>query len=326
MKVNKQIEQCTLCGQPSTVDYLGSLNQQVLFRCPNCGVYSVTDLFKERRFDAKTSVPFHLLSGYVREMNELDQRLPIITSSNWEDLINNPLVPKAVYDKFIKLMRYIRQKSTYYKEPVSLFDGKQPAICYAKNQMEFMSIAEDLLDNGYLQSNRLLTGTEYWLTLKGEQHLSELDKLKPVSEAVFVAMWFSDEMVSVYQNAIKPAIESSECGTFLAFRVDNREFNEDITDAIIAGIKQSRFTVADLTGCRGGVYYEAGFARGLGQQVILTCRKDWQYAEKIMESDGRTIVTQEGVHFDVNHLNIIFWSNVEELKGRLIERIRATIK
>lgn len=186
MKVNKQIEQCTLCGQPSTVDYLGSLNQQVLFRCPNCGVYSVTDLFKERRFDAKTSVPFHLLSGYVREMNELDQRLPIITSSNWEDLINNPLVPKAIYDKYIKLMRYIRQKSTYYKEPVSLFDGKQPAICYAKNQMEFMSIAEDLLDNEYLQSNRLLTGTEYWLTLKGEQHLSELGMCRqiPWSQAI----------------------------------------------------------------------------------------------------------------------------------------------
>ena len=319
-------EPCTLCGQESIVRYFGPLNQQIRYKCPNCGTFVVTDMFKERRMDGGTSIPFHLLSGFVREMNEQDQEVPVITTTNWEDYINNPLVPRSTFDKFLKLLRYIRQKTTYYKEPVNLFDGKQPAICYAKNQHELLAITEDLLENKFLQSNSLLTGAEYWLTLRGEQLLSENSDTASVSDSVFVAMWFADEMTSAYLNAIKPAIESPDCGTFLAYRVDNKEFNEDITDMIISSIGRSRFTVADLTGNRGGVYYEAGFARGLGQQVILTCRKDWQYSVTEEDCEGKTIVVQEGVHFDLNHLNIIFWSDEEELKRRLIERIKATIK
>ena len=39
-------------------------------------------------------------------------------------------------------------------------------------------------------------------------------------------------------------------------------------------------------GARGGVYFEAGFALGLGKTVFLTCRED------------RT----KAVHFDIDHL------------------------
>ncbi len=35
-----------------------------------------------------------------------------------------------------------------------------------------------------------------------------------------------------------------------------------------------RFMIADFTGHRGGVYFEAGFAHGLGIPVIWTCRED----------------------------------------------------
>ena len=37
-------------------------------------------------------------------------------------------------------------------------------------------------------------------------------------------------------------------------------------DRIIAQIRASKFVVADFTRNRGGVYYEAGFALGLGSQ------------------------------------------------------------
>ena len=33
--------------------------------------------------------------------------------------------------------------------------------------------------------------------------------------------------------------------------------------------------VADFTGHRGGVYFEAGFARGLGIPVVWTCHKEY---------------------------------------------------
>jgi hypothetical protein len=43
-------------------------------------------------------------------------------------------------------------------------------------------------------------------------------------------MWFAEEMNTVFENAIKPAIESEDCGHFTAHRVDKAEFNDDITD------------------------------------------------------------------------------------------------
>ena len=47
-----------------------------------------------------------------------------------------------------------------------------------------------------------------------------------------------------------------------------------ITDEIMAEIRQSRFVIADYTGQKNGVYFEAGFALKLGLTVIPTCRTD----------------------------------------------------
>ena len=47
--------------------------------------------------------------------------------------------------------------------------------------------------------------------------------------------------------------------------------------------------VCDLTGYRGGVYFEAGFASGLGLPVIYTCRKDWAKNQKLADKNGIVI-------------------------------------
>ena len=67
---------------------------------------------------------------------------------------------------------------------------------------------------------------------------------------------------------------------------------------VINQIKESRFLIADLTcdkkdGMRGGVYYEAGLAEGLGMPVILTCEKEAH--------------NQGLVHFDLKQFNTILW-------------------
>jgi nucleoside 2-deoxyribosyltransferase len=80
-------------------------------------------------------------------------------------------------------------------------------------------------------------------------------------------------------------------------------------DKIIADIRKSALLVADLTEHRQGVYFEAGFALGLGVPVIWTCRDDHK----------------DKIHFDTRQYNCIFWRTPEELKERLINRIEATI-
>lgn len=144
------------------------------------------------------------------------------------------------------------------------------------------------------------------ITPKGWAHIETLKQSNPNSKKVFVAMWFDDEMKEICDKFIFPAIKKVG---FYPVRIDNKEHNNDINDEIIGEIRSSRFVVADFTGNRGGVYYEAGFANGLNIEVIHMCKKD----------------ELENVHFDVNHRNIIDWKTGEELYQRLTNRIKATI-
>ena len=79
---------------------------------------------------------------------------------------------------------------------------------------------------------------------------------------------------------------------------------------IIARIKESRFVVADVTEHRNGVYFEGGFAMGMGLPVIWMCH----------EGD------MKNAHFDTRQLNHIVWTDdIPKLRKDLANRILATI-
>ena len=123
-------------------------------------------------------------------------------------------------------------------------------------------------------------------------------------------MWFDDSLESAYDEGIAPAIQ--DCG-FDAKRIDLDPTVDKIDDAIISEIRRSRFLVADFThgerGARGSVYYEAGFAHGLGIPVIFTCRKDMI----------------DEIHFDTRQYAHIQWDTTCELRNSLRDRILARI-
>ena len=119
-------------------------------------------------------------------------------------------------------------------------------------------------------------------------------------------MWFNDELYGAWEKGFSAALE--ETG-YKPNRIDLQEHNEKICDKIIAEIRKSGLLVADFTGNRGGVYFEAGFAMGLDIPVIWTCRAD--FVEKL--------------HFDTRQYNHITWNEPEDLKKKLINRIEATL-
>jgi nucleoside 2-deoxyribosyltransferase len=74
-------------------------------------------------------------------------------------------------------------------------------------------------------------------------------------------------------------------------------------------IRLAQFSIADFTGHRGGVYFESGFALGLGRPVIWT-----------VHADHLT-----GSHFDTRQYNHIEYKTPAELREKLRDRILATI-
>lgn len=120
---------------------------------------------------------------------------------------------------------------------------------------------------------------------------------------VFIAMWYDDSMKKA-KGQIMSAIKS--CG-YEPVIMNSKEYNGQIVPEMFKEIEESKFVVADLTGNRGGVYYEAGYAVAKNKELILCCRHG------------------EEIHFDVAQINIIFWENEQELRAKLIRRIEATI-
>lgn len=121
-------------------------------------------------------------------------------------------------------------------------------------------------------------------------------------------MWFDKQLKPAWDNGFEPALKATG---YEPIRVDHVQHNNKIDDQIIADIRLSGLLVADFTGNRGGVYFEAGFAMGLGIPVIWTC------------SD--TKIDVENLHFDTRQYNHILWSTPEDLKVKLQNRIAATI-
>jgi hypothetical protein len=157
------------------------------------------------------------------------------------------------------------------------------------------------------------------LTIDGLAYLEAQDAEGAAYDQAFVAMWFNDHVAEAYEHGIEPAIRATG---YRPMRIDRKEHNNKIDDEIIAEIRRSRFLIADFT-CgmmddangnavalpRGGVYYEAGFAQGLGIPVIWTCRADHI----------------NHVHFDTRQFNHITWTSALELRERLIDRIGAVL-
>ena len=120
-------------------------------------------------------------------------------------------------------------------------------------------------------------------------------------------MSFSKEMSDVRQE-IKNALEATG---YYPIIIDEQHIESDqtINDAIIAGLKSSKFCIADFTEHKNGVYFESGFALGQGKKVIYTCRQD----------------EFQNIHFDINHFAHIIYENPSNLKEMLINKINAWI-
>lgn len=149
------------------------------------------------------------------------------------------------------------------------------------------------------------------ITPKGlEQYNLDITQTKQSTQA-FVAMWFGDGMKEVYEHGIKPGVQDAG---YEAYRVDeDPSFGNEITDQIFYQIDRSKFLIADFThgedGARGGVYFEAGYAKGKSIPIIWCIRAD----------------SVSKMHFDTNHYPHIFWKDAADLREKLKDKIRAYI-
>jgi len=91
---------------------------------------------------------------------------------------------------------------------------------------------------------------------------------------------------------------------FNAQRTDESDSGERIIPRILAGIRRAAFVIADVTHPSANVFYEIGFAEGMGRPVIVSAKKG------------------TSLPFDIADIPVLFWSGQEELKEKLRRRVK----
>lgn len=251
-------------------------------------------------------------SGWIREH-------PGINLSTSDMAMLKGLSTPGVGEKAEKLLLFLAQTHPIPGEPFSLLDEQAKirwelvARCWAMNRDEvFYLFYTYLRDKKLVIPERERSGAQ--IAPEGWDYLHRLRHVNPDSQIGFCAMWFDGSMDQTWSDAMGPAIAAAG---YNPIRIDQYPHNNRIDDEIIAKIRQSRFVVADFThgdeGDRGGVYFEAGFALGLGLPVIHTCRQD-------MIDDHR-------IHFDNRQYNFVTWQEdkLPDFMTALQNRIEATI-
>lgn len=291
---------CWLCSNPLTTpireeDYGNILN----YHCNQCGMYSVLKSITETT--TITAIEKQKIAGWLYEYGDIIE----IT------LIDKPFIEKIkrfslpnLNERANRLLNHITKFAHELGQKFDANDNKLIPVTYSKSPKELNVIFTLLQDKGFI--NRAPGSATYRITPEGYVYLENMQNNNTNSTQAFVAMWFNPVLQEIFDDGFDVGIKNAG---YNAFRVDMREHVGKVDDEIISQIRQSKFIVADFTGHRGGVYFEAGFAMGLGLPVFWTCRKDGL----------------ADLHFDIRQYNCIVWETKEELAIKLQLRIEAVI-
>jgi nucleoside 2-deoxyribosyltransferase len=298
---------CPLCAGPNASFGLWSLGEQrKIFQgwCPACTNVRIT---QEANEEVKRRGKAHLLSAALRQLpadrwkEEVDFAVEVATI----DKLISSVTELEFLDQFDRTLKLIcdmcpvvGQRSTFdYMQDWPLIVAPLPDTA--------LFILRQLAQMDYIERGAggvpLMPSQPTW---KAYERLQQIQASGKNSQFGFVAMSFQPDQNVVWQTVMEPGIQDAG---YKPIRVDKYEHSNRIDDEIIAQVRRSRFLVADFTLQRNGVYFEAGFAQGLGRTVIFMCR----------ESD------KQNLHFDTRQYNHIFYEDLEKARAALTHRIVA---
>ena len=287
------------------------------YSCPYCGEYEVTgsalqeilanpehDKILNRLASLSTERMLQKKSSFLLGTNTDSKRMMF----SYADLLEQyPSDFREQHDR--ALLNFARLANF---SPLCEIDGEvNPHVFFCDSFQEMYTFLHILKDEKYVNLSELnnITGVypikKMSLTVSGFEYARSLEKDISKRQHAFVAMWFNGEM-QLYTQEVQKAIRQAGYEPYIA---NQDSYNGLIMNKVLNKISEAKFVIADLTslpetetdpctGVRGGVYYEAGYAAGLGLQVILTCRED----------------ATARIHFDLKQFLGIFWKKTDDGK------------
>ncbi len=272
-------------------------NDTFCVTCPKCGKYEIVGSLASTKRDENDNLKCSVM---VRRYWETNKEPLELHSGNFKqtarkyDNIN-------LNDKMSNFLYYLAHK-TKPGDFVKI-DNTMHFVTPSVSEKEFVMIWKHFVDLGYVE---MMNGPTFELTIEGWQYIADNDHLINPNQC-FIAMSFSDpEVHNDYKTSVTEVLNDLDMEPVIMLDV---EHNEDAVFEIMYHIKRSAFVIADVRGDKTNVYYEAGYAKGLGREVIWLC------PEKLVKK----------LPFDTRNLNHIVWKTKAELKDKLRKRIMGTV-
>lgn len=325
---------CPICSVPTYYyDILGDGSMKYKIRCYKCGEYIITeDAEHHLKHYPLNPQESSNLSGWLtsnqkftfyekdikrlRKMNSIyvDEKAEIL----FRELVKKYPNPGDNIPDLFQLIAKILDLKARDEFPniggLNEESVKYGFFFYAKSRSQNIREFSYLFNTYLIQHKRFLgkDGTNFQITPEGWNFFNQLQNPNEASSVAFIAMKFEENLKKYSDDWFELAVKNAG---YKPIRIDKYEHINLIDDEIMANIRKSKFIVADYTYNSFGVYYEAGFARGLNIPVINLCNKE------CFESEDNK------VHFDTNHYPFLLWEwdKGEDISNKLRIRIEATI-
>ncbi len=310
---------CVICNQIEPMGGRGTPKVQGIpgrdahtIECIRCGKYDAEHKLRlvfPHGLPADTGL---VLSSLARERTTAGERLSL-TVANHKELASTAPPPLGYSETIDRVLLAFADACRYPGSFTGAMEIEPLAARFCLPSTAFADLVQLLSTDGLLNvASRDALSVGVGLTPKGWERVDRLQSVGPRSRHAFVAMWFDEQVKAAFDDGIRPALV--ECGFESPFRVDELEPSRPalheprIDDRIIARIRRARIVIADVTGARPAVYYEAGFAAALGIPVIWCCRRDKEMTDMC---------------FDTRQFEHILWDSPDQLKDSLVQKIRA---
>ena len=340
-------EPCFFCGTKTNVaqsDFIQGYGTFTFVKCPVCGRYEYSERFKKSEYkDMVAAYLYHhdkseagnnpLFYYFLGTEDEYKNRMQLPGTYAYHTTIEDvkAFYPRTFSQKIDCSLLALAQKSGFFGKIIEVSDDEIQSLFFInrfdengyslpagdiKNQ--YVDILNYLSEIKYIQYQGRPNSTKIELMPDGWKAIEHLQISDKYNKSVFIAMSFN-EVLKPIRNAIKMGTLAAG---FSPVIMDETIHNKLIVPEMLRMIREARFLIMDISEPNYGAYYEAGYALGLGKEVIITCSEK-TYKKEYTTEEEKKYEKYMKPHFDIAQKQILVWESFEDLSCKLEQWIRA---
>lgn len=341
-------DNCTFCTSQLKYTKLSDYHDYCFFECPVCGNYEKSDGFRRNGYHDNDKIASYLYYKGNTSFDYLNEvRCIVLSSKEYFDNkhrddnkryrlaspeVINSFYPQKFSERIDKILLCFAALSEYvgavftidYQSMLSAmfikrYNKSREQLRQDEIRHQLDQVLDYLVGNKYIDVGNIGDETKIQILPEGWKRIDELQKESGNNKDVFVAMSFAPGTLDTREAIRNGIINAGYSPEF----IDEIIHNEQIVPEMFRLIRESRFLILDISDPNYGAYYEAGYALGLGKEVIICCRQE--AFNKTLPEEEKKYEKYLRPHFDIAQKQILVWNNYEDLTKKLEEWIKAII-